>query len=324
MIKTFRVLNPLNIGLLALVAVALRLGVIIQLPDHHDISLFEPHAALLLRLPGNLFSPFNSVLVAALIVLIQSIWLNRIVNEYNLFGKPGLLPALMYVTVTAIMAPLVVLSPVLLANFLLIAMISKFLSIYRRSEILDVLFDIGLMIGIGSLIYVPFLSLLPMLWIVLILMRPFNWREWLAGLTGFLTVYLFLLVTHYLNNSIPDLFSLVPVKLVLPEALKVDLYDYAAFLPVAVVLLLSMVIIRKRFYKSNVYMRKTYLLLLFISLLSLLSFFLRQDYRFYFFLLAAPTLSVFMAFYFSGASKRWLYESLYMLLVAGIVYFQLV
>lgn len=324
MIDQFRNLSPVNLIFLAVVAVVLRTGVLISLPETLGFSLFEPYTGLQTHLPDTLFTPFSNVFYAMIIVVIQAIILNRIVNEYNLLGKPSFIPALMYVTASALLEPFVVLNPALIANFFMLWMIEKFLSIYRREKVLPVLFDLGMIIAAGSMIYFPFVAMLPLVWVVLIIFRPFNWREWLAGIIGFVTIYFFIGTFYYLNNSLDTFFHTVPLARTFKTGFHINFYDYIVLIPVILILISSVFTLRQKFYRSNVHVRKAYIVLLFMLVFAILSFYLRTRYNVYHFLLAIPSLSVFMGHFFVSSGKRWFYESLYMLLAAFIIYFQFV
>jgi len=47
----------------------------------------------------------------------------------------------------------------------------------------------------------------------------------------------------------------------------------------------------------------------------------KPNFRLYHFLLCVPPGAVLLAFYFSNATKRWFYESLFLVLVVAIQYF---
>ncbi len=324
MINQFRNLNPVNLIFLVVIAIVLRLGVLIDLPETLSFSLFEPYAGLAVHLPSDLFTPFSNVFYALVVVLIQAVLLNRIVNNYNLLGKPSFVPALMYVTATALFEPFLALSPALIANFLILWMMEKILSIYRREHALPVMFDLGMIIAAGTLIYFPFIAMLPLLWIVLIIFRPFNWREWIAGLIGFFTICFFVGIFYYLNGSLDSFLITVSQATKFNKGFHVNLYDYIVLIPVILILVSSVLTLRQKLYRSNVHVRKSYYVLLFMLAFAIPSFYLRKEYNIYHFLLAIPSVSVFMAHFFTNAGKRWFYESLYILLAGVIIYFQLV
>ncbi|HYK76747.1 MAG TPA: DUF6427 family protein [Daejeonella sp.] len=326
MIKQFRSLHPLNIILLLVIAVLLRIGILTDLPPALDFDYAEPFTRLLIAIPiEEAFSPLANVLIAMLLCLIQAFIFNNIVNEHNLLGKPTFLPALLYVTASSLISPFLVLSPVLICNFLILWMVSKFLGIYRRDDVRSVMFDLGMIIGLGTLIYFPFVAMLPLLWISLIIFRAFDWREWLVGLIGFATIFFFLAVFYYWNDSLNQFYRIwLPLTSQFPTNLHVNLYDYLVLIPVAIIFILGVFQLRKNFFKSFVQTRKSFQLLFFMFLAGLLSFYLKPELQLYHFLLCAPPAAVLMAYYFLYAGKkRWIYEGLYLILVALIVYCQI-
>ena len=324
MIKQFRSLNPLNIILLIGVALLLRAGILLHLPDEVNMDFIEPFTRLLLPAPvQNTFSPFANIATATFLLFVQALIFNTIVNAYNLLGKSTYLPALLYLAAGSLFAPFLILSPALLCNFLILWMMEKFLSVYKRDGASSVMYDLGMIVAIGTLIYFPFIAMLPVLWICLIIFRPFDWREWLAVVTGYATIFFFLAVFYYWNDSFDKFFQIwLPLASKFPTNLRINLYDTLVLIPVAVILIMGFFQLQKNFFRSVVHLRKSFQLLFFMFITGLASFYLKEDLSLYHFLLCAPPVAVLMAYYFAHATQSWLYESLYVSLVVSIIYFQ--
>ncbi len=324
MIKQFRSINPVNIIFLAAVTLLLRAGIFIHLPEQVSVDFIEPFTRFLVPLPENTLPVLTNIYVAAFLLFIQSLIFNRIINSYNLLGKSTYLPALLYISAGSLFTPFLILSPVLFCNFLLLWMVEKFLSIYKRDQVSSVMYDLGMMVALGTLIYFPFIAMLPVLWISLIIFRPFNWREWIAVVIGFITIFFFLGVFYYWNDSLDQFYRIwLPLASKFPTNLRINLYDTLVLIPVVGILILGFIQLQKNFFRSVVHLRKSFQLLFFMFLTGLISFYLKEDLRLYHFLLCAPPVAVLMAYYFVHASPRWLYESMYAVLVAGIIYFQI-
>lgn len=323
MINQFRSLNPVNIILLIGTALLLRLGVIFQSAES-TLDFAGPFTRFLLSLlPANTFSTAPGAFTALFITIIQAFIFNRVINNYNLPGKPTFLPALLYITCSSLFLSFLIISPALISNFLLIWAIEKFLSIYRRNEVLSVMYDIGMIIALGTLIYFPFIAMMPLLWISMVIFRPFNWREWLAGIIGFITVIFFMWVFYYWNDSTDQFYRIwLPLASKFPVDIRINYYNYLVLIPVIIIVILAIFQLRENFFRSIVQVRKSFQLLIFMLILALVSFYLEPDYNLYHFLLAVPPGSVIMAYYFLHARKRWFYESLYFVLVGFILYFQ--
>lgn len=323
MINQFRSLNPVNIILLIGTALLLRLGVIFQSAES-TLDFAGPFTRFLLSfLPAGTFSTPPGAFTALFITIIQAFVFNRVINNYNLPGKPTFLPALLYITCSSLFLPFLIISPALISNFLLIWAIEKFLSIYRRNEVLSVMYDIGMIIALGTLIYFPFIAMMPLLWISMVIFRPFNWREWLAGIIGFITVIFFMWVFYYWNDATDQFYRIwLPLASKFPVDIRINYYNYLVLIPVIIIVILAIFQLRENFFRSIVQVRKSFQLLIFMLILALVSFYLEPDYNLYHFLLAVPPGSVLMAYYFLHARKRWFYESLYFILVGFILYFQ--
>ncbi len=325
MIRQFRNLSPLNLFLLAAFAVLIRLGYFGRLPDTLFLDFEEPFARFLVPVElSNALSPLANVSIALVLVFIQSLIFNRVINRHNLVGKSTYLPALMFLTTSALLTNFLFLSPALVCNFLLIWMMDKFLDVYRQDEARSVMFDLGMLIALGSLFYFPFIAFLPLLWISLLIFRPWNWREWVAGLMGFITIYFFLAVYYYWYDQLEDFpYIFSPLVKQFPTRISINILDYLVLIPALMVLILAVIQLRQTFFRSFVQVRKAYQFLLFMLLLAMASYYLKAHFSTYHFILCIPALSVFMAYYFFNATKKWVYETLYFLLLAMIVYSQL-
>ena len=325
MIQQFRSINPLNIILLIGIAILLRIGIFMDLPQKISFEFMEPFARLLIDIPlQSAFSPLGNVIVALAILITQALIFNKIINSYGLLGKSTFLPALLYVTTGSLLTPFLLLSPTLICNFLILWMIEKFLSVYKRAEVSSVMFDLGMLTALGTLIYFPFISMLPLMWISLIIFRPFNWREWIAAIIGFITIFFFLAVYYYWNNSLGKFYEIwLPLATRFQVNLRINLVDSLVLIPVAIILVLGFFQLQKNFFRSVVQLRKSFQLFFFMFIIALVSFYLKQNLVLYHFLLCAPPAAAPMAYYFLYANTRWIYESLYFILFGSIIYFQL-
>lgn len=326
MIDLFRKFTAANLFFLTVMGFLLCLGALLNLPSSIQPILFEQSVTDFLRFLDNIkISPLANVLITLTITIIQAVLFNGVVNKYNLLGSSTFLPALMYVTTASLLLPFLALSPPLLCNFLLIWMLDKLLSIYHMKNALAQLFDIGMMVAVGSLIYFPFLAMFPVVWGSLILFRPFNWREWTSSLIGFGVVYYLVAMLYFWNDRIDDFYTIwSPFKKPFPFLFDfdIDIYDYLVLIPLVVIMLFFLNTLRENYYKSVVHVRKAYQLLFFMLLFSLGSVALTDQFTDYHFLLCVPPLSVYMAYYFNYSKTKWLYESIYIVLLLSILYFQ--
>lgn len=165
--------------------------------------------------------------------------------------------------------------------------------------------------------------MLPLMWISLIIFRPFNWREWVAVIIGFLTIFFFLAVYYFWNDSLDQFYQIwLPLGSKFPTKFNINFYDLLVLVPVVIILILGFFHLQKNFFRSVVQLRKSFQLLFFMFIITLASFYLKSNLVLYHFLLCVPSAAALMAYYFLHASRRWVYESLYFLLFGSIIYFQ--
>jgi len=323
MINQFRNLNPVNLLILAAYAIFMRLAIFLNLPDQLNFEFLESYTKFFIQIPlTSTFSPAVNIFLATCITFIQAILFNRIINNHGLLAKPSYLPALLYITASSLFLQFLILSPPLICNFLLIWIMDKFLKIGKSPNAMMNMFDVGMIIALGTLIYFPFIVLLVMLWLSLLLYRSFNWREWVAGFIGFLTLFFFVAVFYYWNDNITQFYKIWrPLVNKFPSTLKINFNDYLVLIPISVIMILASLQLRENFFRSFISTRKAFQMLFFMFIIAIISFYTKPDFRVYHFLLSVPPGAVLLAYYFSNAKKRWFYESLFAVLVLCIQYF---
>jgi hypothetical protein len=299
------------------------MAIFADLPALLQFEFLEPYTKFFVKIPiGETLSPSGNVIVAGFMVYIQAILFNRVVNNHALLSKPSFLPALLYVTSASLFMPFLILSPPLICNFLLIWIMDKFLKVGKSSNAIMIMFDVGMIIAAGTLIYFPFIVMLVMLWLTLLLYRSFEWREWISGLVGILTIFFFVGVYYYWNDSLSMFYKIwLPLGNKFPSVFKINYNDYLVLIPVLVMMVLAALQLRENFFRSFISTRKAFQMLFFMFIVALISFYTKPDFRLYHFLLCVPPGSVLLAYYFSNAKKRWFYESLFLILVFAIQYF---
>ncbi len=323
MINFFKAFNPLNILWLAVLLFLLRVGYTVNAPNNIPFAFTDFFTRLLMPSFQFQVSTQVNVFLAGIIVFAQAMLVNHLVNYFNLLGKPTFLPALMYITVSGLFTPFLVLSPPLICNFLVIWMVFKLFSFYKSTDAKSTVYDLGIIVAIGAIIYPSFVYLFFVIWIALIIFKPFNWREIMAGVIGYITVFFFLGVYYYLNNSLPQLYGAwLPLDTKFPESININYYNYIVLAPVIIILVLCFFSLQQNFFKSYVQVRKSFQLLFFIFLIGGFSFYTKAAFHLNHFLLCTVPVAVFFSYYFVYAKRKWFYETLFALLLIGIVYFQ--
>jgi len=323
MINQFRTTNPINLLLLFAYTFFMRIPILLHPPERLNFEFLEPYTKFMIQIPiGDDFSILSNVMIAGIIVYIQAVIFNRIINNHALMAKPSFLPALLYITGASLFEPFLILSPVLICNFLLIMIMDKLLKMGKSSNAIMIMFDVGMFIALGTLMYFPFVVMLLIIWLSLLLYRSFSWREWVSGLVGFLSITFFLAIFYYWNDNLGMFYKIwLPLKNKFPSAFKIQYNDYLVLVPVSIMMVLAMIQLRENFFRSFISTRKAFQMLFFMFLIAILSFYTKPNFKLYHFLLCVPPGAVLLAYYFSNATKRWFYESLFLILVIAIQFF---
>ena len=309
---------------LAVLLIVLRICYLFTAPSQVEFVFVESFARSLIPVTYEhaLSLPVNMAL-AGVLVFIQALLLNYIVNFYNLLSKPSFLPALMYITVSSLFTPFLTLSPPLICNFLVIWMLYKLLAFYKSGDVKATPYDLGMIVALGSIFYLPFIYFFLVIWVGLLGFRQFDWRDWIAALMGNVTIFVFLAVSYYLTDHIHDFLKIWdPLGTRFPAKFNFKYYKYILLIPVVLILVLSFLRLRGNFFKSYILVRKTFQLLFFALIIASAAFYVKPDFRLNHFLLCAVPAAVFFSYYFLYAAKRWFFETLYFLLFIGIIYFQ--
>ncbi|MBS7566576.1 beta-carotene 15,15'-monooxygenase [Mucilaginibacter sp. Bleaf8] len=324
MIGIFRNYNPLNIIWLFFLLIIMRVGYLLYSPDLVNLQLAEPFMRAILPVKyANTVPPSISMLLAGIVVLVQSLLINYLVNYHNLLGKPSFLPALMYAVLSGLFTPFLVLSAPLICNFLVIWMLHKLLYLYKAEDAKSTVYDLGMIAALGTLFYLPFVYQFIVVWIALVVLRPFDWRDWAASILGYLTVFFFIAVYYYLHDDLVNFHKIwLPLGAPFKGISAFDRYDYFLLIPVGFIVVLGLFRLQENFFKSFVLVRKAFQLLLFIFLIAGASFYVRPEFGISHFLICTVPISIFFAYYFLYAGKPWFYETLFIFLLIGIIYCQ--
>ena len=123
-------------------------------------------------------------LIGLSLVVINAILLNNIYNDFNFTDRANYLPSLIYVFFSSFTPEFCQLHPGLPGLLFLIIALRRIMAMYRQSFAGSETFDAGLYLGIATLFYPALWIVLPAIWVSLLILRAFHWREWLLPLLG--------------------------------------------------------------------------------------------------------------------------------------------
>ncbi len=320
MVSIFKANAPQNNFLL------LAYGLILKLPTflHPVLSLPKEGDGILYKGLFNLLSfggngiPLLYNIVAFLLLYFQAIVLNKLVNNQRLLPKPTYLTGMSFLLVTSIFPSWIGFSAPLLVITLLIWLLSRICSLYNNQEVKKTLFNIGLSMGLCTLLYFPSVIFSLLLLSGLAITRTFKLPEWIIMIVGMLTPYYFLWSYGYITGNSQILHN--P-----PFALSKPVVSQSTLENIALMLVLFSFFVGLYYIQSNMrrllaQSRKTWSILYLFLLISLVLPFLNAQPDFLYWQLTAVPLSAILAAVFLYSESKLFVTLLHwsMVIVVGI------
>ena len=208
-----------------------------------------------------------AVVLASLVVLLNSFGLNLLVNRNNFYERNTYLVALIYVVFMSLFECSYFLNSTLLLHSTIIFMIHQLFELNKREDGRKNIFNAFLFFAIGVTLCPIYIFLLPMLIVSVTVIRQLSFKEFLMAFSGFSIPFMYYFSITYLNGSVwrPSLWSShfeIPQK---------DFWFVTISLIVFLVLSLFSVVFKMRQAKiqTNKQIRSLIILILFFFLLSL-------------------------------------------------------
>lgn len=146
---------------------------------------------------GLLSSSWLAIAVSFILVVGSGLLLNRVLIFHELYPKTTYLPALFYTLLSSLYFFQLSLHPLVFANLLVVLALNQMLGIYRQQSAKTRIFNAGMFLSTGVLFFFPLALATPVLFMALIIIRPFVWREWLLAIIGLALPVIFAMATYY-------------------------------------------------------------------------------------------------------------------------------
>lgn len=143
-------------------------------------------------------------IVSSFIVLINAVGLNILFNINEFFDKNAYIVSLLYVVTMSFYHSFYSLNGSLLAHSFLILMLYQFFKLKQNVDGRAQVFNGSLFAGIAATFFPPLLISLPFILVMILIIRPFYFREMLLSIFGFITPIIFALVYLWSIRSTID------------------------------------------------------------------------------------------------------------------------
>ncbi len=216
MLRLFQSSNPLSILFYFIYAFGLQLHMIL-----HPAAIADFHPALTGHLLfENVFHVQNAspVLIAgiqACLIALQGILISVVVQSNKIIQKSSLIPAAVFVAIVSWFPEMQLLSPQIIAAFLLTPVLFKIFGTYNKTKIDSVIFDTGLISATASLFFYPAIVFCAFSIFAIFRLRSTSFREFLVYATGVFCIYFLALTAFFWFDLLPEFSK----QFYLPESL---------------------------------------------------------------------------------------------------------
>lgn len=273
--------------------------------------------------------PIASELLAFILVITQSFYLNHILNKYDLREsreRSNFLAALFSIVFLSAFPVFRTFLPQHFSALFLLIMLDRIFDSYRKDVAFSNCFDAGFFVSIASLFYFPSLLFFSLVWISFVILRPFNWREWIIAFLGLLIPWVIVITCYFWLDRLSDLTTLFTNQWSLSTYFGYEISNSILLYCIIVMLLFIPAFMHfvKIMSTGKIKINKFFLILFWLLLCSIISVLIFADKSNSHFTILATPLAVVFSYWFLSIKKEWLAETLFMLLLIAFIYAEIV
>jgi len=266
-----------------------------------------------------------TICISLILIVLQAFYLTVVINRHSVLKENSHLPALLYVVLMSCFPEQLTFNPLLFTNFFIILFLNSLFHFYRIDSAVFQVFDAGLYIGIASLFYWPAMFLFPLIWAALIVLRPFSLREWIASVAGLLLpIMAFAVILYWF-----DLMSLASIEAILQPFYRVQfsaVYNNTYFILFGILALIGIASLvsfsRELGTFAKLRTRKYLALMIWFFLFAALSYLVSVKKSMVSLSFMAIPFSVLTSNYFLSLRNRIIAEVIFLILLAAVIYNQ--
>ncbi|MBK5284422.1 MAG: hypothetical protein JJE25_03380 [Bacteroidia bacterium] len=323
LIRFFRTSHPSSFLTIPFIALLWWIPFFLNHPEsfienpQHTMPLYEWIFAGINKLPV-----VGQLILSWLIISAQAIYLNQFVLKYELFPRPGFLPALFFITFYVLFPEMMRIQPSLFVNLILLIVLDKIFLLYKNAEPFGQVFNSSFLLAVATFIDSSSVIFYIFFLLSLITLLPLYWRIWLISFIGFVLPYYFISVYFFWTDSLGDFwqrkipesfsyFQLTPLNF---SVSQIVLFSFIFLL-----LFFSIRSVTKHFYKNIIRTRRYFQIIFILLFTAGISLFIGESIHLKSTCVMVIPLSLLFGYYFHQIKKGALSEFLYLIFIALII-----
>lgn len=210
-----------------------------------------------------------AVIIGFILMGLQTFLLERLNNIFILVEKRSYLPVIFFFFLSSAFVSLQRLTPAIVANLFILLALFRLFHAYKKNKAFSNIFDASLLISTGSLFYSGLIYLIIVVWVGVAILRPFNLREWIISLVGFLVPYAFTFFFYFYTDNLDVLLTMLESQFQYFSQFKnLTIPNYAYLGLVLFISLGAMLGFISRFSARKITIRNYFLVILWLLLFS--------------------------------------------------------
>jgi hypothetical protein len=266
------------------------------------------------------YYPLVGFIISTLFVFLTALILNRICMKHELTIYPSYLPAYFFVLLNSVFADQFYASPVIFVNFFLIISLGAILNLYQSDNPSISIFSASTLAGLSALLNMTYIAFFIVVVIGINIFRPFNFRENLSALFGFLMPLYIGTMMNYLING-----KFLPFHIFFPDYGNFNSQNWAlhsALPAIAVVGVMAFIRMYQNFFRNSTKQRRSIQFMVILMIVSVILIITgKQNPRQEFSFVTIPLAFAF-SFYFANSKINIFKEIVNMLLIVVILYYR--
>lgn len=145
-----------------------------------------------------------------LLLCVLALYINFLVQRLKLFPRNNYLPGMLFLLITSLFPQWFAFSSIVIVMLLMVSICDKLSVLHTTNRPKSLIFNLGFVVGLGSLIYSPFLIYFAVILFGINTSRAFRLHEWIIALLGLLAPYYFLASWLFLSDQLSRNFFHLP------------------------------------------------------------------------------------------------------------------
>ena len=190
----------LSITILLLLCIGLWATTFVFVNESSSVINYKEHILYSYFFANN-FSVIINQIIILIAILLGAFFLTFLAIEQEITSKTNYLPAFFYILFAFSSNTKSAIEPILTANLFILPSLYFLMNSYRQDNALPEFFKAGLFMGLASFFCIHYIVMFPLSFIAILILRPFNWREWSILLLGLLSPLYIYISICYLTTS---------------------------------------------------------------------------------------------------------------------------